>query len=181
MDRVLSRSRQHGVTLVETLLVIVLGGIVLASIAGAIAFAGGRSGDSWPLKQSLAVAESVLGEIASRPFLACDADGPAPPGSGTCAIADAIGPESGESRYGYATPFDHPNDYHGFSMPAPPGVRKLDGAAVAGLAQYATDVTVAAQSLDGIPAAEGLWVTVTVTGPGGGPVRLQSFVARYAP
>ena len=173
--------RQRGVTLVETILVIVIGGVVLASIAGAIAYAAARSADTWPLKQSLAVAEGLLGEITLKPSTRCDADGPAPAGSGTCAIADAVGPETGESRFSYTAPFDHPDDYDGFSMAAPPGIRKLDGTAVAGLEAYSASVSVQAQALDGIPSSAGLWVTVTVTGPAGTSVRLQTFVARYAP
>jgi MSHA pilin protein MshD len=172
--------RQRGVTLVETILVIVIGGIVLASIAGALAYAAARSADTWPLKQSLAVAEGLLGEISLKPFTRCDADGPAPAGSGTCAIADAVGPETGESRFSYTAPFDHPDDYDGFAMAAPPGIRKLDGTAVAGLEAYSASASVQAQALDNIPSSAGLWVTVEVAGPAGTRVRLQTFIARLS-
>ena len=130
------RARQRGVTLVETILVIVIGGVVLASIAGAIAWSAARSADTWPTKQAFAVAEGLLAEIALKPVTLCDADGPPPPGSGICAIANTLGPESGESRYSYTAPFDHPDDSDGFSMPSPPGIRKLDGSGVAGLEDY---------------------------------------------
>ena len=170
--------RQRGVTLVELVLVIVIGGVVLASIAGALAWATARSGNDWPLKQASVVAESLMGEIALRPVTGCDADGPAPPGSSTCVIADAIGPESGESRYASSSPLDHPNDYHGFSMS---GIRALDGSAIAGLENYGASVSVQAQALDGEPLARGLWVTVTATGPNGTQIRLQAFQARYGP
>ncbi len=172
---------QRGVTLVETVLVIAIGGVVLASIAGAIAWAGSRAVDAWPVKQSLAVAESLLGEVALKPFTRCDADGPPPPGTTACSIDDAAGPEAGESRFSYASPFDHPGDYDGFAMPSPPGIRTLDGSAVGALRDYAATVAVQPQALDNVPAADGLWVTVTVTGPGGTSVRLQTFRARYAP
>ena len=66
--------RQRGVTLVELVLVIVIGGVVLASIAGALAWAAARSGSDWPLKQASVVAESLMGEIALRPVTVCDAD-----------------------------------------------------------------------------------------------------------
>jgi len=175
------RRRQRGVTLIETTLVIVIGGIVLASIAGAIAWAASRGGDSWPLKQSLAVAEALMSEIGLKAYTRCDADGPAPAGSAVCAITDAVGAETGESRYSYTTPFDHPDDYDGFAMASPPGIKALDGTAVTGLADYAATVSVQPQALDNIPSTEGLWVTVTITGPAGGTVRLQTFRARYAP
>jgi len=181
MRRNASLPRQRGVTLVESVLVIVIGGIVLASIAGAIAWAASRGGDSWPLKQSLAVAEALISEIGLKAYTRCDADGPAPAGSSACAIADASGPEAGESRFSYTAPFDHPDDYDGFSMPAPPGVRTLDGTAVSGLGAYSASVSVQPQALDNIGASEGLWVSVTVTGPAGTTVRLQTFRARYAP
>ncbi len=180
-QQVASRSRQRGVTLLETVMSIVIGGIVLASIAGAIAWAASRSGDTWPQKQALALAESLMSEIALKPYSRCDADGPPPEGSSTCVIADGPGPEGGESRFSYTTPFDHPNDYAGFSMPSPPGFRKLDGTVLAGLDNYATAVSVQAQALDGIAAGEGLLVEVTVTGPAGTSIRVQSFRARYAP
>lgn len=175
------RNAQLGVTLVETILVIVIGGVVLASIAGAIAWSAARSADNWPTKQAFAVAEGLLAEITLKPATACDADGPAPPGSSVCAIANAMGPEAGESRFSYTAPFDHPDDYNGFSMPSPPGIRKLDGSVVAGLEAYSAAVSVQPQALDGVPSGAGYWVSVTVNGPAGASVRLQSFIARYAP
>jgi MSHA pilin protein MshD len=175
------RTAQRGVTLVETVLVIVIGGIVLASIAGAIAWAAGRSGDSWPLKQALAVAESLMGEVALKPYGACDADSATPAAAGSCTLADGPGPEPGEARSSYTAPFDHPNDYDGFAMAAPAGITKLDGTAVAGLEAYGASVSVQPQALDGVPADRGLWVSVTVTGPAGTAVRLQSFRARLSP
>jgi len=176
----MSRAARHqrGVTLVELVLVIVIGGVVLASIAGALAWAAARSGNDWPLKQASVVAESLMGEIALRPVTGCDADGPAPSGSTVCVIADAGGPETGESRYSSSSPFDHPNDYHGFSMS---GIRALDGTAIAGLEDYGATVTVQPQTLDGVPLDRGLWVTVTATGPNGSQIRLQAFQARVGP
>lgn len=175
--------RRHagGLTLVETLLSIVVGGIVLASLAGAIAWAATRSASAWPVKQSLAIAEGLMSEIGLRGFTRCDADGPPAAGSSACGLDNASGPEAGESRYSYATPFDHPDDYDGFEMPAPPGVRALDGTAIAGLSEYSASVSVQPQALDGIPADQGLWVSVTVAGPAGTTVRLQTFRARPAP
>ena len=181
VSAITSPRRQRGVTLIETTMTIVIGGIVLSSIAGALAWAASRGGDTWPQKQSLAVAEALMSEIGLKAYTSCDADGPPPVGSTTCAIADASGPETGESRFSYTAPFDHPDDYHGFSMASPPGIRSLDGTAVAGLSAYAASVSVQAQALDNIPSGEGLWVTVTVTGPTGGSVRLQTFRARYRP
>ena len=60
-------------------------------------------------------------------------------------------------------------------------LQKPDGTAVAGLGSYNASVTVQAQALDNIAAAEGLLVTVTVSGPGGYSVALRGFRARVAP
>lgn len=167
--------RQTGFTLVEAVVVIVLGGIVLASVAGAIAWGTRYSADNWPIRQALSVAESLISEIALKPYTRCDADGPAPAMGGTCVSANAIGPESGETRYSYTAPFDHPDDYNGFSMT---GVKKLDGTAISGLEAYNAQVSVAAQALDGVAATAGSLVTVTATGPNGTSIRLQLWRAR---
>ena len=172
------RWRQAGVTLVEATLVIAIGGIVLAGIAGAIAWAAGRSGSNWPIRQSLSVAESLLSEIGLKSHTRCDADGPAATRGGVCAVANAIGPEAGESRTSYAQPFDHPDDYHGFAMASPPGIIKLDGTAVPGLQDYSAQVSVVPQALDGVAATEGTLVSVTIAGPAGTSLRLQLWRAR---
>ena len=54
-------------------------------------------------------------------------------------------------------------------------------ATCASIAIDSASVSVQAQALDNIPSGEGLWVSVTVTGPGGGSVRLQTFRARVRP
>ena len=172
------RRRQVGVTLVEATLVIAIGGIVLAGIAGAIAWAAGRSGTNWPIRQSLAVAESLLSEIGLKANTRCDVDGPAATRGGACGVTNASGPEAGESRTSYAQPFDHPDDYHGFAMASPPGITKLDGTAVPGLQDYSAQVSVVPQALDGVAAGEGSLVTVTIAGPAGTSLRLQMWRAR---
>lgn len=172
------RRRQLGVTLVEATLVIAIGGIVLAGIAGAIAWAAGRSGSNWPIRQSLSVAESLLSEIGMKAYTRCDGDGPAASRGAACGVANASGPEAGESRTSYAQPFDHPDDYHGFAMASPPGITKLDGTVVPGLQDYSAQVSVVAQALDGVAATEGSLVSVTVAGPAGTSLRLQLWRAR---
>jgi len=177
-NRRTARRGQHGLTLVEAVLVIAIGGIVLASIAGAIAWAAARSASTWPTRQALFVGEALLSEIALQPFTRCDADGPAATRGGVCGVANAVGPEAGESRTSYAQPFDHPDDYHGFAMASPPGIVKLDGTAVPGLQDYSAQVSVAPQALDGVAATEGTLVTVTIAGPAGTSLRLQLWRAR---
>lgn len=160
--------RHRGATLVEVVLFIVIIGIALSTVLGTLSLTVGRSSDPLVARQALAIAESLLQEVMSQPYTAADLDG----------SANAIGPEAGETRASTTTPFDHVDDYNGYSMT---GIVKPDGTAVAGLGSYNASVTVAAQALDNIASTEGLLVTVTVTGPGGYSVALRGFRARAAP
>jgi MSHA pilin protein MshD len=166
--RLRSCRRQRGVTLVELVMFVLIVGIAVSSVLGTLALAGGRSADALVQRQSLAVAESLLQEIVAQPFTALSPDG----------SPETIGPEAGESRTSSTTPFNHVNDYHGYTMN---GIVALDGSAIAGLESYSASVSVSAQALGNIPAGEGLLVRVTVTGPGGVPVTLTGFRARLAP
>jgi MSHA pilin protein MshD len=101
--------------------------------------------------------------------------------------AEAIGPETGESRYS-TTPFDHVNDYHGFdsNTAVPAGIRSLDGTLMDGLDGYRVTVSVEAQPLGGIGndatgKPQSLLITVTVTGPGNTTVTVNGYRTRYAP
>jgi MSHA pilin protein MshD len=161
------RSGQRGATLVELIVAIVIISIAAVSVLGVLGLTAARSADPLLTRQSLAIAEALLQEILAQPYTADDLDGG----------ANAIGPEAGETRGG-VTGFDHVDDYHGTAMN---GIVNADGSAVPGLSGYSAGVTVAAQALDNIAAAEGLLVTVTVTAPGGTPVTLSGFRARTAP
>jgi MSHA pilin protein MshD len=162
------RFRQHGVTLVELVLAMLIVSIAVASILGVLGLTAGRSADPLLDRQSLAVAESLLQEIIAQPFTAADLDGG----------ANAIGPEAGETRGSATTPFDHVDDYHGYAMN---GIAAADGTPIAGLSGYSATVTVQPQALGNIAAGEGLLVTVTVTAPGGALLSLSGFRARVAP
>lgn len=159
--------RQHGLTLVELVVMIVVIGVIGAMAAGIIGNLGLRSADPLVQRQSLAIAETLLAEILQQGTADNDPDGG----------ADALGPEAGESRGSATAPFDHVNDYNGFSMA---GIRSIDGSAVAGLAAYSASVVVRAQALDNVPAADGWWVEVSVTGPDNRTLRLSGWRARLS-
>lgn len=161
------RRAQSGVTLVELIVVIVVVGVVSALAAGSIGRLNLKSADPMIQRQSLAIAESLLAEVLQQATLDNDPDG----GS------EALGPETGEGRGSVTAPFDHINDYNGFSMS---GIRALDGSAIAGLASYSANVVVRAQALDNVGAADGWWVEVTVTGPDGRALRLSGWRARLS-
>lgn len=160
--------RQRGVSLVELVIFIVVIGIALSSVAGALAFATRHTADPLLQRQALAVAESLLQEVLAQPFVNLNPDG----------SAEAPGPEAGEARGSPTAPFNHVNDYHGYTMA---GIVDLNGAPVAGLAAYSAAVTVTSVAFDGIAAADSLRVQVTVTGPGGVEVTLTGLRARQSP
>lgn len=163
-----TETRQRGVTLVEVVMFILIIGIAVSSIVGTLAWASARSGEPVMQRQALAAAESILNEVLAQPFGNDDPDGG----------PESIGPEPGESRGHATTPFDHVNDYHGYTAD---GIRDAHGVPIAGLAAYSVAVTVQVQALDGVPATEGLLVRVQVDGPGGVQVALSGFRARTSP
>jgi MSHA pilin protein MshD len=139
-------------------------------------------------KQAVAIAESLLEEVLSKPYTYCDPDdaqadtatssaiGP----TGCATTPESMGAEGVEDRYSNVTPFDNVNDYNGFNMMA--GINDLTNAPVTGLAAYSASVLVqAAGAFNGIPAGETLLVTVTVTAPGNQSVSLSGYRTRYAP
>lgn len=171
--------RPHGLSLIELLLFIVVVGIALSAMLRVFVTATTASADPLQRRQQLAIAESLLREVMLMPFTWCDPDDPnatTVSSAAGCTTPEGLGPE-GESRYGPAF-FDNVNDYAGFAMN---GIADTSGAAVAGLAGYGASVAVAAVALDNVPAGEALRITVTVTAPGGDPLRLQGWRTRYAP
>lgn len=159
---------QRGATLVEVVLFIVILSVALGAILGLMAFVAGRSGDPMVLRQSIAVAESLLKEVMSQPYTTLDADGG----------ANAIGPEAGETRGSTTTPFDHVDDYHGLALT---GISQPDGTAISGLEQYNASVSVTSLGLAFMAAGTGLLVSVTVTGPDNIPVTIVGFRAKVEP
>ncbi len=175
---------QRGLSLIELLVFIVVVGIAVTGVLSVYSLTARSSADPVVQKQALAIAESLLEEVLTKPYTHCDPDdanaetASSPAG---CAVAaeTAMGPEAGETRYSNLTPFDNVNDYNGFSMA---GIDDLSNTAVAGLAGYSAAVQVRpAGAFNGIPAGETLLVTVTVTAPGNQGVTLSGYRTRYAP
>lgn len=159
------RRRERGATLVEAIVFIVIVLIALGSVLGLLALTTGRSADPLIVRQSLAIAESLLQEVLAQPVGTTDPDGG----------AEEQGPEAGEARGSTTLPFDHVNDYEGYAMT---GVVSADGTAVPALAGYRASVTAVPQGFNGLPADFGWLVTVTVTAPDGSALALQGFRAR---
>lgn len=180
---------QTGISLIELVMFIVIVSVGIVGVLSVMNITTKVSADPMLRKQALSIAESLLEEIQLQPFTFCDPDDAnvttataAVIGATGCAtLVEAIGPE-GEGRY--AVPlFDNVNDYDTFNLPAPPGIRDITGANIAGLAGYSANVSVVGTTLGGIPVADSLFITVTVTPPSGAAdnVVLSGYRTRYAP
>jgi len=162
---------QHGTTLVEVILFILIVSIAVTAVVNALSVAVRSSSDPLIQRQTLAIAESLIQEIDNQPYRQKDPYNPAGPD-------DAIGPEAGETRAGSPLPFDNPNDYSGYSET---GIVAPDGTSIAGLGSYSASVVATQQAMGNVPSSDGLLVVITATGPDGNPITLTTFRARYAP
>jgi MSHA pilin protein MshD len=182
----LRQQRARGSSLVELIMFIVIIGIAVAGVLGAMSLSTRASADPLIQKQALAIAEAYLEEVLAMPFTYCDPDDvdaatatSATVGAGGCAATiEVIGAESGEARGGGTTPYDNVNDYNSLATGVP---ASIDGTAISGLSSYSVSVAVVAESLSTVAAPASLRVTVTVTGPSSTSVRLDGYRTRYAP
>jgi MSHA pilin protein MshD len=180
---------QSGLSLLEQIVFIVIVGVAVTGVLAALNVATRGSADPVIQKQALAIGEAVLEEVQLQPFTYCDPDDAAAStalSAAECSMAEAIGAEGGETRYG-PTFFDNVSDYHGFDSANPPvGIRSINGALIDGLDAYRVTVAIAGQPLEGIGNDAGgrpqsLLVTVTVTGPANTTAVLHGYRIRYAP
>jgi MSHA pilin protein MshD len=177
------RLRARGLSLVELILFIVVVSAALAGVLSVFLPATAASADPMLRRQALAIAESLLEEVALMPFTYCDPDDAnletATSSAGCASLVQGIGPNAGETRTG-SPQFDNVGDYHGYSMN---GIVDLSNTAVAGLGAYSANVAIAATALGSITAASGdaLRITVTVTAPGGTSIVLDGVRTRQAP
>jgi MSHA pilin protein MshD len=186
-----SERRQRGFTLVDVLLVIVLLGVIGASLTGVSARLASQSAQTLITRQALAFAHGLLAEVTGMPFTYCDEQGANPLTAGSVAactsLPDGPGVEGAESRYlAWPNRFDGVSDYNDFAMPAPgcPGLCDIRGIvlnATGPLAGCSARVTTARQALPGIPATEALRVIVAMTCPAIGTVYAEGLRVRHAP
>jgi MSHA pilin protein MshD len=186
-----TRPETRGVTLIEMVVFIAIVGVALAGLFAAFNTMTKASADPQVRKQVLAIAESLMDEISLMPFTFCDPDdanAATAASTGGCAIGtnnedNTLGPEGTEDRYGTTQPFDNVSDYNGFSLPAPPGIRDLNGTSISGLALYSATVTVSRAGTALALASDGdaLLISVSVTGPNGVSTTLEGYRTRYAP
>lgn len=146
------RARARGVTLVELVVAIALAATIVSGTWAAWALMTQRSADPLVMRQSLAVAESLLAEVQLQP-------------------AQASSGASGPNRTGYASMVD----YDGLVLE---GITDVQGDPVPGLAGYRAQVSVQPRALAGVPSGYGWWIEIQVRGPNGADVRLTGWRAR---
>lgn len=146
-------SMQHGISLIELILFIVIISIAVAGVLLVMNRVSSNSADTLMRKQALAVAESVLEEIELQDFVSASG------------ITNPVTLANRFSEYHIVS------DYAGFGSA---GVFSAStGAAIARLGGYNVGVTVVPSPLGAIAAANSLFITVTVTDPRGFPNRVQ--------
>jgi MSHA pilin protein MshD len=143
----------HGFTLPEALLAIVVVGVGLSGVLLAYNTAMRSSGNPMLRQQMLAIAEGMLEEIQLKPFAA--AANAAPAG---CA----------------RDTFNDIGDYNGY---ASTGICSVDGVVITELAGYSLQVSVQSATLGGVSAARRITVT---TSQGGESLQLVGWRTDYA-
>jgi MSHA pilin protein MshD len=178
--------RTKGFTFVELIVFIVIVGVALAGVLTVLNHTTRHSSDPLLRKQALAIAEALLEEVTLQPFTWCDPDDPAAASATSTASCSAglvenMGPETatgepttanGHLRGSGPNPWDNVNDYNGLTT--------TTNIANSGVAPFAATVSVVQNSLNGIPAAASLLVTVSVTA-GSETIQLQGYRTRYSP
>ncbi len=193
---------QHGVTLVEMIVFMVIVSVALAGTMKVLEVTTRGSADPLIRKQAIAIAESLLIEVQQQPYTLCDPDDPNASSATTtagCTGGAAASQDKGgaaltspspntESRYSNTNPLDNVADYGGFAMPdascagiCNPG----DTTPLPNLNGYAATVTItragASAPFAALPLDAALKIIVRVTGPGNTDVTLTGYRARYAP
>ena len=184
-----TRPNQHGISLIELIMFIVIVSVALAGILLVMNVTTKSSADPLIHKQALAIAESLLEEIELMPFTWCDpndVNAASAVSAASCSAGlsqDVItGPvPAGATRYSAGTPYNNVADYSTFSMNP---ILDITGGGT-GLSNYTASVSMTriggAPFLAGAGNDAALLITVTVTGPDGVPVQLDGIRTRYSP
>jgi MSHA pilin protein MshD len=134
---------QHGFTLIELIVFIVIVSAGLAGILAVMNTVVKSSGDPMLQKQAIAVAESLLEEILLKNY------------------SNPVGRYSGTSR----DQFDDVGDYANYSTSG--GIVDASGVPIAGLESYNVQPAVTVVSSSDLNGVAAFKVTVSVTGPAG--------------
>lgn len=108
-----NRRRQHGLSIVELIVFLVIVGVAVAGVLQVIGFSSRASADPIRRKQAMLIAEAYMEEIQQAQFTVCDpldANAATAKTTAECAdpnLVEKFGPEPGNS----SRPYDNINDY----------------------------------------------------------------------
>ncbi|MEI7841677.1 MAG: type II secretion system protein [Gallionellaceae bacterium] len=153
---------ERGISLIELIMFIIIISVALVGILLVMNQVTKHSADPLVRKQAIAVAESLLEEVALQDFSA----------------------ESGVA-HATVTATNRPNSYHvvkdysggDFSAGTGVGVASINGATI--LANYSASVTVVDQALGSITAGSAVRITVTVTDPQNNTLSIDGYRTAY--
>ncbi|HCI12633.1 MAG: hypothetical protein A2063_08620 [Gallionellales bacterium GWA2_60_142] len=156
-------AKQRGVSLIELIMFIVIVSAALAGIMSVMNVTTRNSADPLVHKQALAIAESLLEEVALQDFVSASG------------VTNAVTKENRSTGYHIVS------DYNGFNMAAASGIFALNDSVtpVTGLTSYSASVTVGAPVNIGAPAASAVLITVTVTDPQANQIQISGYRTRY--
>ena len=172
--------RQHGFTLIELTVFIVIVSVALAGVLTVLNVTAKSSADPMIRKQALAIAEALLEEVMLQPFTWCDPDdanAATATGYAGCSVATAAQNTTtakvGESRI-TAPLLDNVFDYNGEVINT--------NIAGGGSTLYVANVTVAPALLNDILAVSDAALLITVTvAAGSETIQLQGYRTRHSP
>jgi MSHA pilin protein MshD len=151
----MNRHRQRGISLIELVVFIIVVGVALAGVLSVMDMVTRHSADPMVRKQSMAMAEAILEEVAHK------------------AYADPDGSEAGETRIS----FDDVMDYNGLTIA---GNDTLGSAPIALLSGYSAAIAVTDKAIG--PAGNTVAmkeIQVEVTDPFNQKLRMLGYRANY--
>ncbi|MDD2929581.1 MAG: type II secretion system protein [Sideroxydans sp.] len=157
--------KQRGISLIELIMFIVIVSIGVTGILLVMNQTTAHSADPLLHKQALAVAESLLEEVELQDFIDQN-DGV----TTACPVASAV------TAANRATDYHIVDCYNGFNMP---GISDLAGAAIVGLENYSSTVTLTSEALNDVAAGNAVRITVTVTDPQGTAITIDGYRTAY--
>lgn len=198
-----ARRHQHGLTLVELIMFIVIVSVAVTGVLGILNYTTSHSGDPQMRKQALAIAEGLLEEVQLARFTFCDpADATAETATG--AFVGAGGCTSTVENVGLANPADvrpYNNvadyvtafrdaqaafDVGGVLSDATLNPIGATPTSLGVVGAYTATLTITPEALNGIassdlPATMDVLRLTVVVSYNGGDVKLEGYRTRYAP
>lgn len=157
-QRMLCRSKQQGVTLVEMVIAIAVAGIAISGLAAAFSNLAGRTADPMIQTQAQVATEALMDEILLRPFID-------PTSGATCSTIPAN-----------RSDFDDVCDYRGYTTS---GVFDASGNSIEGLETYEVSVSVTQSAVAGVTSSNSFLITVTTRSPLDADIVLSAYRMNY--